>query len=319
MNHFETLLIGRSPELSAQLRAAALVAATDVPLLIQGESGTGKDLLAHAVHQESPRAAGPLITVNCAALPETLAESLLYGHKRGAFTGAVADQSGQVVEAHGGTLFLDEIGELPLGVQAKLLRFLESGECLPIGSKEVITADVRLIAATNRDLLAEVQAGRFREDLYYRLNVVPIVLPPLRERNGDLLLLLDFFTTTLAEQYRLEPPRYTRAARQRLCEYHWPGNVRELRNLCERMLILFSGSEIDADNLPNEIRSGRPGAAEDNLIRLPAEGLRLEDVEVQLIRQALEQSRGNRSHAARLLGLSRDTLLYRLKKYAIEV
>ncbi len=194
----DATLIGTSPELAAVLRAARLVAMTDVPVLIQGESGTGKELLASRVHADSPRRDGPLITVNCAALPETLAESLLYGHRRGAFTGAVNDQPGYIVQAHGGTLFLDEIGELPLAVQAKLLRFLESGEYQPVGHSGCLRADVRVIAATNRDLAGEVSAGRFREDLFYRLNVVPLALPPLRERDGDIVELLHYHTARAA-------------------------------------------------------------------------------------------------------------------------
>ena len=312
-------MIGNSPELTAVLRAARLVAMTDAPVLIQGESGTGKELLAARVHRDSPRRNGPLVTVNCAALPENLAESLLYGHRKGAFTGAVGDQSGYIVQANGGTLLLDEIGELPPGVQAKLLRFLESGECQPVGQSSSARADVRVIAATNRDLGAEVAAGRFREDLYYRLNVVPLSLPPLRERNGDIVELLSYHTAQIAERYGLDAPRYSAQALKHLRAYAWPGNVRELRNLCERMVILCGGREIGIENLPLEIRqpqasatSGRGG------FHLPPEGVRLDEVEVTLIRQALHKTGGNRSRAARLLGLTRDTLLYRLKKYAIE-
>ena len=315
-------MIGNSPELITVLRAARLVAMTDAPVLIQGESGTGKELLAARVHHDSRRRNGPLITVNCAALPENLAESLLYGHRKGAFTGAIADQPGYIVQANGGTLFLDEIGDLPPAVQAKLLRFLESGECQPVGQSNSARSDVRVIAASNRDLAAEVAAGRFREDLFYRLNVVPLHLPPLRERNGDIVELLHYHTAQIAARYGLDAPRYSAQAIKALRAYAWPGNVRELRNLCERLVILCGGREIGIDNLPLEIRqplAQSPAApSSDGGFHLPPEGVRLDDVEVTLIRQALQKTGGNRSRAARLLGLTRDTLLYRLKKYAIE-
>ncbi len=316
MSQFEALLVGRSPELGAVLRAAQVVAAADVTTLILGESGTGKQLLAETIHRGSRRADAPFVTVNCATLPETLAESELFGHRKGAFTGALADQQGRIRAAHGGTLFLDEIGELPLNLQAKLLRFLESGECQPLGAARAEHVDVRVIAATNRDLHAEAESGQFRHDLYYRLNVVPLELPPLRARGGDVALLLEELTTRLAATHELEPPRYSRAARQLLERYPWPGNVRELRNLCERMVVLFSGREVDTANLPLEIR--RSQARTTKGFVLPESGLRLEELEADMLRQALTRAGGNRSRAARLLGLTRDTFLYRLKKYAIE-
>ncbi|MCO6412799.1 MAG: sigma-54-dependent Fis family transcriptional regulator [Thiogranum sp.] len=310
-------LIGDSPQLQSVLRAAALVAAADVPVLIEGESGTGKELLARSLHRQSRRASHDFISVNCAALPEALAESLLYGHRKGAFTGAVSSHQGYVAAAHRGTLFLDEVGELPPGVQAKLLRFLESGECQAVGEARPIAVDVRVIAASRRDLAQEVDAGRFREDLYYRLKVVPLELPPLRERKGDVALLIERLNVTLSQQHGLPTPRFTDAARLRLEHYDWPGNVRELRNFCERMLVLFSGRSVDVDNLPAEIRHSAAPAAS-GYFRLPAGGIRLDDLEVQMIRQALDHTRGNRSRAARLLGLTRDTLLYRIKKHAIQ-
>lgn len=309
-------LIGSSPELNAVLRAARLVAMTDAPVLIQGESGTGKELLAANVHRDSRRRNAPMITVNCAALPEHLAESLLYGHRKGAFTGAISDQAGFIQQAQGGTLFLDEVGELPLSIQAKLLRFLESGEYQAVGHPSCQHADVRVIAATNRTLNAEVAAGRFREDLFYRLNVVPLQLPPLRERACDIRELLLHHSTLIAERYALALPRYSAQSLQQLQTYTWPGNVRELRNLCERVVILCGGREIQPENLPQEIR--QPQKTPGGSFNLPPEGVRLDELEVTLIRQALVQTDGNRSRAARLLGLTRDTLLYRLKKYAIE-
>ena len=313
-----SMLIGSSPELTAVLRAARLVAMTDAPVLIQGESGTGKELLATNVHLESRRRDNPMITVNCAALPENLAESLLYGHRKGAFTGAISDQPGFIPQAHGGTLFLDEIGELPLAIQAKLLRFLESGECQSVGHAACHRLDVRVIAATNRDLAAEVAAGRFREDLFYRLNVVPLQLPPLRERASDIHELLHHYTAQVAERYALNMPRYSAQTLQHLQDYAWPGNVRELRNLCERVVILCGGRDIQPENLPQEIRQPSSRNTHGSGFNLPPEGVRLDEVEVTLIRQALVQTDGNRSRAARLLGLTRDTFLYRLKKYAIE-
>jgi DNA-binding NtrC family response regulator len=311
-------LIGNSPELNAVLRAARLVAMTDAPVLIQGESGTGKELLAASVHRDSRRRNNPMITVNCAALPENLAESLLYGHRKGAFSGAIGDQPGFILQAHGGSLFLDEIGELPLAVQAKLLRFLESGDCQAVGHSTCQRVDVRVIAATNRDLAADVAAGRFREDLFYRLNVVPLALPPLRERASDIHELLQHHTALIAARYTLDVPRYSKQALQQLQNYAWPGNVRELRNLCERVVILCGGRDIQPENLPQEIRQPVSRSKQSSGFNLPPEGVRLDELEVTLIRQALTQTDGNRSRAARLLGLTRDTLLYRLKKYAIE-
>lgn len=316
LNAFESTLLGNAPELKTVLRAAALVAATDAAVLILGESGTGKDLLARAIHRESRRATRPFLSVNCAALPEALADSELFGHRKGAFTGAVADQVGRLCAADRGTLLLDEVGDLSLPVQAKLLRFLESGECQPVGAAGTTRADVRVIAATNRDLPAAVRAGRFRADLYYRLHVVPLLLPPLRERGGDVRLLVAHLTEELAGQHGLPPPRYTAAALDLLARHPWPGNVRELRNICERMLILLPGREVGPENLPAEIRSPRAVHATD--FTLPSEGVSLEGIEAQLIRQALDRTRGNRSQAARLVGLTRDALLYRLKKHAIE-
>ncbi len=240
----------------------------------------------------------------------------MFGHRKGAFTGATHDQAGRVQAANGGTLFLDEVGELPLSIQAKLLRFLESGECQPIGQARTETIDTRVIAATNCDLLAAVQAGAFREDLYYRLNVVPLHLPPLRERGKDIELLVSRLTSLLAIQHRLDAPRYNMAALELMQAYSWPGNVRELRNVCERMLILFSGKSINPENLPEEIRNHKC-RAESSDFALPESGIELEQLEVSMIQQALDKTRGNQSKAARLLGLTRGTLIYRMKKHAL--
>ncbi|OOZ42347.1 sigma-54-dependent Fis family transcriptional regulator [Solemya pervernicosa gill symbiont] len=313
MNPFNALL-GESPEFQAVIRSSQIAAATDVTLLLLGESGTGKEMLARGVHQSSGRAGRAFVAINCAALPESLAESELFGHRKGAFTGAVADNPGYIRSAHGGTLFLDEVGELPLSVQTKLLRFLESGECQSLGSSETRHSDVRLIAATHRDLRAQVEAGAFREDLYYRIHVVPLELPSLRHRTGDVTRLVSHFITEMAEKHGVDAPSFNRSAMARLAEYRWPGNVRELRNLCERMVILLSGQDIGVDNLPAEIAQPSP---QGHIFDLPASGISLDQLEQQMISQALDRSEGNCSKAARLLGLTRDTLLYRIKKYAI--
>jgi transcriptional regulator with GAF, ATPase, and Fis domain len=312
-------MLGNAPEFQAVLRAMKIVSATDATVLVTGESGTGKELLAKALHRYSRRNHKPLVTVNCAALPEHLAESELFGHRKGAFTGAVNDEQGRMQAANGGTLFLDEVGELPLGVQAKLLRFLETGEFQQLGQPLTRRVDVRILAATNRDLSKAVKEGSFRRDLYYRLYVVPLELPPLRARKGDIELMLKGITAELALEYDLEPPAYAKGAMRMLQQYPWPGNVRELKNLCERMLILFSGKRIEPENLPQEIRqSQQPSITLNDAFRLPEQGLIMDDLEADLIKQALSRALGNRSRAARLLGLSRDTLLYRMKKYAIE-
>ncbi|MEJ2692856.1 MAG: sigma-54 dependent transcriptional regulator [Candidatus Thiodiazotropha sp.] len=312
-------MLGQAPEFQTVLRAMRIVSATDATVLVTGESGTGKELLAEALYENSRRRDRPFITVNCAALPVQLAESELFGHRRGAFTGASSDGVGKMQAADGGTLFLDEIGELPLAVQAKLLRFLETGECQPVGQPLSQRVDVRIITATNRNLSQAVKEGSFRSDLYYRLYVVPLELPPLRERSGDIPLLMKGLTEELAQQYGLQPPRYSKAALKVLNGYRWPGNVRELKNFCERMLILFSGRLVEPLNLPAEIQRhqihNNPPVADG--FELPEQGIRMEELEVSLIKQALSKTAGNRSRAARLLGLSRDTLLYRMKKYAI--
>ncbi|MGK0673051.1 MAG: sigma-54 dependent transcriptional regulator [Halothiobacillaceae bacterium] len=317
MNPFGRILT-QSPLMETVIRSAQIVARTDVTVLLTGETGTGKDLMARALHEASPRAGGPFVAINCAALPESLAESELFGHRRGAFTGALEDRPGHVRSAHGGTLFLDEVGELPLAVQAKLLRFLESGECMPVGDSRVLQADVRVIAATHADLAALVREGRFREDLYYRLQVVPLELPALRERSGDIDMLLNHFLWHFAGEHGVPMPKLSQEARAILRRHRWPGNVRELRNLAERLVVLFHGSTVELGNLPREITQA---AAKVTMgghgFLLPEEGVDLEWLESELIRQALERSRGNKSRAARLLGITRDTLLYRLKKFSL--
>ncbi len=312
-------MLGNAPEFQSVLRAMKIVSATDATVLVTGESGTGKELLAKALHRYSRRHSKPFVTVNCAALPEHLAETELFGHRKGAFTGAVQNEQGRMQAANGGTIFLDEVGELPLGVQAKLLRFLETGECQQLGQPVTRRVDVRILAATNRDLSKAVKEGSFRRDLYYRLYVVPLELPPLRARKGDVELMLRGLTHELSLEYDLQPPVYSKEVLKRLTHYPWPGNVRELKNLCERMLILFSGRRIEVENLPQEIRHSQPESINlTGVFKLPEQGLKMDDLEADLIKQALNRALGNRSKAARLLGLTRDTLLYRMKKYAIE-
>lgn len=306
-------LIGSSPIFDALLRSLKIIAATDVSVLLTGESGTGKELLAKELHRSSPRAKQPFVSINCAALPEQLAESELFGHRKGAFSGAESHHEGRIRAAQGGTVFLDEVGELSLPIQAKLLRFLESRECQAVGEVQPRKVDVRVIAATNRNLEEMVRLGQFRQDLYYRLNIVPVELPPLRERAEDVPELVAHYVTLLARQHGLNQPRFTQAAVTRLAQYAWPGNIRELRNLCERLVILRAGQEVDVTNLPREVQGIRSSAGE---IRVPA-AQSLKDVEVHLITDALRQTQGNRSRAARLLGITRDTLNYRLKKHAL--
>jgi two-component system response regulator HydG len=308
-------LIGQAPNFEALLRSARMVAATDVTVLIVGETGTGKEVLAQALKQHSPRADKPFITLNCAALPEALAESELFGHRKGAFTGAVGNQTGRLQAADGGTVFLDEVDSLPVPLQAKLLRFLETGEIQPVGETHSQNVNVRIIAASNANLQEKIARNEFRRDLYYRLNVVPLEIPPLRERMGDIQLLLQHYMKLFAVEHRLSETSFSRQALARLSAYHWPGNVRELRNVCERLSILLAGRVIEENNLPAEIVN-RP-AAQKPLFDLPELGIELEKVEMDLIRQALNRTNGNRSRSARLLGISRDTLLYRMQKYGI--
>ncbi|MEJ2143295.1 MAG: sigma-54 dependent transcriptional regulator [Gammaproteobacteria bacterium] len=307
-------VFGQSAEFESCMRAAQMIAATDVTVLIQGESGTGKELMAQQLHQQSNRAGKPFVTVNCAALPESLAESELFGHRKGAFTGATQDQQGRIQAADGGTLFLDEIGELHLNIQAKLLRFLESGECQSVGKTHADKVNVRVIAATHRDLYKESQQGNFREDLFYRLNIVPVQLPPLRDRHGDIEHLLIQLTEQLSNKHQLAAPVFEKEAIQQLTKYPWPGNIRELKNFCERMLILLPGQTVTIDNLPMEMRQ-QPRTS--SVVQLPENGVVLDNVEAELINQALIKTNGNQSKAARMLGITRSALLYRMNKHAI--
>ena len=313
MGHFKSI-IGQSPALDSLIRSARMVAATDVTVLLKGETGTGKEIFANAIQKESTRADKVFITLNCAALPESLIESELFGHRKGSFTGATGNTQGLFQAADGGTLFLDEINSLPVSIQAKLLRFLESGECLAIGDIKPYNVDVRIIAAINSDLNKQVEAGEFRRDLYYRLNVVPLELPPLSHRTEDIEHLIMHFLAMMEETYAIKAPNFSKQALKVLKDYSWPGNIRELRNLCERLCILLAGRTIEPENLPREFvtHSSSPKAAE---FTLPERGIQLDSLEADLIHQALSRTKGNRSKSAKLLGLSRDTLLYRMQKY----
>ncbi|HHO59170.1 MAG TPA: sigma-54-dependent Fis family transcriptional regulator [Thiotrichales bacterium] len=308
-------LLGSAPAIESVIRTAQIAAATDVHVLIEGETGTGKELMARAIQQSSTRADRPFIIINCAALPAELVESLLFGHEKGAFTGATECKDGYIQKAHGGTLFLDEIGELPLALQAKLLRFVENGECQRLGSHQSEIIDARIIAATHRNLPDMVKQGSFRQDLFYRLCVVDIRMPPLRERTRDIPMLATFFLNDTAKRNKQPPASFSSGALKRFRHYHWPGNVRELKNVCEHVSALMPGEIIHTEQLPGEIRhsagTGHTG------FTLPEEGIDMESLEIDLLQQALAYTGGNKSRAAKLLGLSRDAFLYRLKKHGL--
>ncbi|MBS3953433.1 MAG: sigma-54-dependent Fis family transcriptional regulator [Methylomicrobium sp.] len=318
MDHFNSI-IGQSPALESLIRSAKMVSATDVTVLLKGETGTGKEVLAKAIQKESNRANKPFITINCGALPESLVESELFGHRKGAFTGAIGNKLGIFQAADGGTLFLDEINSLPLAIQAKLLRFLETGECLAVGDTKPYFVDVRIIAATNNDLLQQIERGDFRRDLYFRLNVVPLDIPPLSQRTDDIEKLIRHFLNHFSEAHGITAPKFSKQALKTLKSYSWPGNIRELRNLCERLSILLAGRTIEPENLPHEFRPSTLFKTEpaNTDFTLPATGIKLEDLELDLIHQALSRTNGNRSKSAKLLGISRDTLLYRIQKHGL--
>jgi two-component system response regulator HydG len=292
-------------------RAARIIPRGSATVLLTGETGTGKQLLAQAIHYNGPRAQGPFVELNCSAIPANLLESELFGHERGAFTDARHAKPGLLEVADGGTLFLDEIGELPFELQGKLLKVLEDKKVRRVGGTRSQEVDVRIIAATHRDLLAEVQARRFREDLYYRLSVIPIHLPPLRERGDDVILLAEHFITSLCEEYDLPRPDLSRALQDRLLSHSWPGNVRELRNAIERALLLGGGSELRAENLFGEQQPAPAAREEGSPLPFPAS---LEQIELAAVRAMLDQTEGNKSAAARRLGISRSRLHRAVKR-----
>lgn len=314
--HFQNI-VGRSKKMQEVLALVEKVAPTNSTVLIGGESGVGKDLIARAIHQNSRRASGPFIKINSTAIPDTLFESELFGFERGAFTGALASKPGKFELADKGTLFLDEIGDVPAPIQVKLLRVLQEREFERLGGTKTLKVDIRMIAATNRDLRAALEEGTFREDLYYRLNVVPIDIPPLREHKEDIPELVNYFLARFAADNEKEIEGITPAAVNALMEYHWPGNVRQLENSVERAVALSSGRVIDVKDVYMDTTLGKSsveGAASDQLL---PEGMTLEQWEDNMIKEALRRANGNKSQAARLLGLSRNALRYRLSKLGV--
>ena len=316
-SHFDTRsIIGRSPAMAKLLETVAQVAPSEATILITGESGTGKELIAGAIHFNSPRKDGPFVKINCAAITETLLESELFGHEKGAFTGAYRKKEGRFRQAHGGSLFLDEISEMSLAMQVKLLRVLQEREITRVGGEEVIKVDVRIIAATNKHLLEEIEAGRFREDLYYRLNVVTLNVPPLRERREDIPLLAQHFLELFSEQNRKQIKGFTPQAMDRLLKYDWPGNVRELMNGVERAVVLSRSEYLDEEDLPMILKDASlPGEilAKDAVLG----DMPLDEVEKATVLKMLELTGGNKSEAARRLGITRRTLHKKLKIYGV--
>ena len=306
-------IIGRSAAMQAVFDTIRQVAASRATVLIQGESGTGKELVAKAIHQLSPRSKGPFVAVHCAALSENLLESELFGHEKGAFTGAMERRIGRFEKADGGSLFLDEISEIDAAVQVKILRALEERQIERVGGDTPVDVDARLIAATNRDLKGMVEEGDFREDLFYRLYVVVITLPPLRERQDDILLLLNHYLSVFNDENGKRIEGFTPAAYDMLSAYGWPGNIRELRNLVERMVVLARGSMLDVKDIPAQVREAVSGGGE---VRVDAD-LTVDEMEKRMIIQALEKTGGNRTRAAEKLGISRRTLHRKLNQYGI--
>jgi two-component system NtrC family response regulator len=307
-------IIGESGRMLEVFSLVRRVASSEATVLIRGESGTGKELIAKAIHYASPRASGPLVKVNCAALPETLLESELFGHEKGAFTGALANRMGRFEVASGGTIFLDEIGDLPAHLQAKLLRVLQEREFERVGSSRPIHVDVRILAATHRDLEGLLKSGQFRDDLYYRLNVVTIVLPPLRERRQDLPLLMDHLLRVFAEKNGKKIRGFTPEAREALLRYDYPGNIRELENIIERASVITRNDVIGRADLPISIQEPE---AEDNSNNTNLSVV-VERLERRLIKEALARSGGVQTRAAEHLGITERNLRYKLKKYGFQ-
>ncbi len=308
-------MVGSSPAMQSLFETLSLVAPSDATVLLLGESGTGKEVVARAIHQNSPRRHRPMVKVSCAALPETLLESELFGHEKGAFTGAVSRKRGRFELAQGGTLLLDEIGEMTPPTQAKLLRVLQEREFEPLGSERTIQVDVRILAATNRDLADEVSQARFREDLYWRLNVVSVTLPPLRERREDIPSLAEHFLKAYAEKNQKMVRAFTPGVMNLFTRYGWPGNVRELENVVERGVVLSRQDRIGLEALPRPLQELAGPQQESQGIHV---GLTLRDMEREMIVQTLRETGGNRTQAASILGISRKTLLNKIKEYGIQ-
>ncbi len=336
-------IIGREGALRDAFRVLRRVAPTDSTVLVTGESGTGKELAVRTLHAWSRRAGQPLVPVNCGAIPRDLLESELFGYEKGAFTGAVSSRAGRFKQADHGTIFLDEIGELELAMQAKILRALQEREVEPVGGRRAVPVDVRIVAATNRDLEKEVEAGRFREDLFYRLNVIPVHLPPLRKRGGDIMDLVSHFLRCFCERCERQPLRVSEAARGILLRYPWPGNVRELRNYMERLSLLVDGDVIEPSDLPAKVLQGVPGAGDAapepaapsdaapsrsggfvwpalaDLERLGG-GMKafMDMIEGHLVQEALDAEGGSHMRAAARLGIKRTTLIEKIKRKGLE-
>jgi DNA-binding NtrC family response regulator len=310
-------IVGKSEAMRKVVTTARQVAAGDIPVLIMGESGTGKELIAKAIHNNSRRRKGRLVALNCAGLAESILEDELFGHVKGSFTGAQSDREGRFEHADGGTLFMDEIGDMPSSMQAKLLRVLENGELVRLGSNDPIQVDVRLISATNRDLDEMVAQKEFREDLYFRIKGATIHIPPLRERREDIPLLIHFFMNQAAQKYDKKSVGLKPETLQALMSYSWPGNVRQLRNVVENMLVMSQGEgDIDVDGLPSEVRPAgttlAPAGGMNNLV-----GISIEQAERELIRNTLKMTNGNREQAAKILGIGERTLYRKIREYGL--
>ena len=307
-------IVGRSAGMEQVIQLARQVARSDIPVLILGESGTGKELIARAIHQNSPRRKHRLVALNCAGLSESILEDELFGHVRGAFTGAQSDRPGRFEHADRGTLFLDEIGDMPHAMQAKLLRVLENGEVVRLGSNEPRLVDVRIVSATNRDIDAMVADGAFRQDLFFRIKGVTIQIPPLRERREDIPLLTHFFIQQTAEKYEKTVESVDPEVQQQMMAYTWPGNVRQLKTVVENMVVLAPGDRLTPDLLPPEIRrgAGTEGAGFSQLV-----GISIEQAELELIRNTLKMTEGNREKAAKILGIGERTLYRKIKEYGL--
>jgi len=309
-------IVGTSPAMEGVFSVVRKVADTEATVLITGESGTGKELVARAIHSGSSRRSAPFVAVNCAAIPKDLLESELFGHLKGSFTGAIRDKQGKFQAAEGGTIFLDEVGDLPVELQPKLLRVLQERVVEPVGSTSPLKIEVRVVAATNANLEKWIAEGRFREDLYYRLCVIPIELPPLRERVEDVPLLVRYF----CGKFGAPQASFSKGALERLKAYGWPGNVRELENTVERLLIMREGDRIEAEGLPEKITAraaSRAAGPEGGVLRLPAGGYSLEQLEMEAVLEALNRCDWNQTAAARFLRIPRHTLIYRMEKYHI--
>jgi two-component system response regulator AtoC len=310
-------LLGESPAMQRALALIARVAGSDANVLITGETGTGKELAARTIHAQSRRAGGPFVAINCAALPETLLESELFGHVKGAFTDARSDRKGLFQHAHGGSLLLDEVGEMPAALQGKLLRVLQERRVRPVGSDSELPVDVRVISATHRDLETLSAEGRFREDLYYRLNVVPLELPPLRSRGADIVHLAQTFASAAAARAGKDPPGVSPQCAQRMLDYPWPGNIRELQNAMERAVALAAAPLLEIRDLPEKVQGYRRShvliVSDD-----PSELVPMQEVERRYVLRVLEAASGNKTRAAQILGFDRKTLYAKLKQYGVD-